>query len=196
MLHYTHTHTHADTRAHARTHTSPRRVFSILPFTSRAKSASSSMSRWAVMIGVLHTGQENEPTSSSNFCWRMWMFGHVRHFHNSDGRAEQRVVRPNWQPFMPPAGGPPLSLRRPSLSTASPTNNKWDEQVLSFRTWCSSRRWWFLWCAALPGWCSWRPRRQSGRFSVSSECRVLRCSVRKEPRPPSQAPSELCRMFN
>lgn len=33
--------------------TSPRRVFSILPFTSLAKSASSSTSRWAVIIGVL-----------------------------------------------------------------------------------------------------------------------------------------------
>lgn len=34
--------------------TSPRRVFSILPFTSLAKSASSSTSKWAVIIGVLN----------------------------------------------------------------------------------------------------------------------------------------------
>ena len=37
--------------------TSPRSVFSILPFTSRAKSASSSTSKWAVIIGVL-SGEE------------------------------------------------------------------------------------------------------------------------------------------
>lgn len=49
--------------------TSPRRVFSILPFTSLAKSASSSTSKWAVIIGVLNGERQ---TFNSIFKANLW----------------------------------------------------------------------------------------------------------------------------
>lgn len=64
--------------------------------------------------------------------------------------------------------------------------------VMTYPTWCSWRRWWFLWCEALPGWCSLTLRRRSERFSGSSECRALRCSGRTGLLPLSPAPSGLC----
>lgn len=64
--------------------------------------------------------------------------------------------------------------------------------VITYDTWCSWRRWWFLWCEAPPEWCSWMPRQQSGRFSGSFAYRALRCSGHTGRLPPSRAPSEPC----
>lgn len=159
--------------------TSPRRVFSILPFTSLAKSASSSTSKWAVIIGVLNEEQKNFPWFIS-YVLLLAIINHPR-------VALTVLLDQDWQPES-------ICLHRLwSIKQASqPPHRRWNHlQLRASHTWCSSKRWLSLWCAEPPEWCSWRLRQQSGRFSRSSECLAHQCSEHKEPRQRSPAPSEL-----
>lgn len=79
--------------------TSPRRVFSILPFTSLAKSASSSTSRWAVIIGVLKEEQKGFSTDHLHIL----LLAIINHPTSSD------LLGPRTRLYVP---SPPLPLFR------------------------------------------------------------------------------------
>lgn len=126
--------------------TSPRRVFSILPFTSLAKSASSSTSRWAVIIGVLEEEQRtffshgsfntflllaiiNHPTSSD-------LLGPRTHLHlpspplkrrEKKGLFHRKVVPPMWLLYLMFLEALIISLMRgtPRVMFMEATPAKW-----------------------------------------------------------------------
>lgn len=100
--------------------TSPRRVFSILPFTSLAKSASSSTSRWAVIIGVLKEEQ------------RIFSTDHLTHFAFAHNQSSH---------FLRPPGTENTSLSAFAASEAWKKKKKARQEgcprLYDYYTWCS-----------------------------------------------------------